>query len=118
MRMKSKLIHRCTLVHKGQKVGADSYGRDIFGDVPEPNVYCRLDSVTDSRSQGDTGTDFLTSHMMFFAPDQELSMDMVVKDIEDKYGNVVLSGEFIADKIKPVYGRRKLHHFEVSLKKG
>lgn len=118
MRIKSKLIHRCTLVHKGQKIGADSYGRDIFGDVTESKVYCRLDSVTSSLSQGETGTDFITSHIMFFAPDQQVSMGMVVKDIQDKYGNIVFVGEFVAEKIKPFYGRRNLHHFEVSLKKG
>lgn len=118
MRINSKLIHRCTLIHQGQVVGQDPYGQDVYGDMVVENVHCRLDSIVNDRSSEETGTDYLTDYKLFFDHATKLSMDMKVKDLKDKYGNEILPGTFITDEILPFYGRRKLHHFEVKLKRG
>lgn len=118
MKFKTTLIHRCTVIHSGQITGQDPYGQDIYDDVKIENVSCRLDSLKNSRSPGETGTDYLTSYMLFFDADMKISMNMKVMDLKDKYGNSILPGEFITDQILPIYDRRKLHHFEVKLKQG
>lgn len=118
MRIKSKLIHTCSLVHQGQVIGQDPYGQDKYGDMVIENVPCRLDSVVESRSNEETGTEYLTSYTLFFDPGTKLSMDMKVKDLKDKYGDQILPGTFITDEILPFYTRNKLHHFEVKLKRG
>jgi len=118
MKFSTWLIHRCTIVHQNQKVGEDDYGQDIYENTIVENVPCRFDQLKTSRSPGETGTDYITSYVLFLDAETNISLDMKFQNIKDKEGNTVIPGEFIATEVFPMYGKRKLHHFEVNLKQG
>lgn len=118
MKFRSLLIQRCTLIHRNQKTGEDDYGQDIYEDVEVNNIPCRIDQIRQAASYGQTGTDYLISNVLYLDKDMKVSMDMIVRDLKDKKGNVILEGSFVADAVLPVYDRSKLHHFEITLRKG
>lgn len=118
MKFSTWLIHRCTVIHQNQKVGEDDYGQDIYENTEVENVPCRFDQLKSSRSSGETGTDYITSYVLFLDAETNISLDMKFQNIKDKEGNTVIPGEFIATEVFPMYGKKKLHHFEVNLKQG
>lgn len=117
MRFDRLLIHRCTLVKHGQVTGQDPYGRDIIEDVPIENVPCRLDQLQKRVSTDERGTDFITENVLFLSASQQVEPSMKVHSIKDLRGNDVVPGIFGIQNIKPIYGRIRLHHYEVTLQK-
>lgn len=111
------LIHRCTLIHPGQKTGEDDYGQDIISDVSDINVACRVDSIRERPSTSDTGTDYILTNVLYLPSEAVVSLDMRIQDIFDKKGIPVLLGTYAASNINPIYDREKLHHYEVALQR-
>lgn len=111
------LIHRCTLIHPGQKTGEDEYGQDIISDVIDSNIICRVDQIRERPSRSETGTDYILTNVLFLPVEAVVSPDMRIQNIFDKSGNSVLTGEFTVLNINPIYDREELHHYEVSLQR-
>ncbi len=116
MRFNHLLIHRCTLVVHDQLIGYDDYNRPKYGDKDIENVSCRVDQVKKFISRDENGANFITQYVLFTGTDQELRNDMTIKDIKDKQGNSVLTGEFTLESATPCYSRVRLHHYEATLK--
>jgi hypothetical protein len=117
MRFEKILIHRCMLILPGQVVGKDQYNRDILEDVPIYGVPCRCDQIKRRLSNDAYGVDIIVENILFLSASQQIADSLMVKDIMDKEGNMILPGVFSADNINPIYGRVRLHHYEVTLKK-
>lgn len=117
MRFGALLIHRCTLIHQGQKIGEDEYGQDIFGDLVEANVPCRVDKVQQFVSPDNSGEDYIQENTLFISKQIKVSLSMRIRDIIDKEGNPVLPGDFRIKLVNPMFGKRKLNHFEISIRK-
>lgn len=117
MRFKTLLIHRCTLLVPGEKVGEDEYGRDIIGTSEFNNVHCRVDQIRLRQMRDEAGTDFVLDNVLYLAADQLISLDTAITDIKDKKGNPVLQGSFSVESMNPIYDQLKLHHYEVALKR-
>lgn len=117
MNLRRLLIHQCTTVTPGQKTGETEYGKPIYGDITKVNVRCRSDLIRQFKSSDAYGTDVITTKMLFLAPDEEFTEETRFSNIRDKDGNVLLEGTYSVEDSKPAYGRKRLHHHEVSLKK-
>lgn len=111
------LIHRCTLIHPGQKTGEDDYGNDIISDIVDSNIACRVDQIRERPSTSDTGTDYILTNVLYLPSEAVVSLDMRIEDIFDKHGRQVLPGSFLPLNLNPIYDREELHHFEVSLQR-
>lgn len=111
------LIHTCTLIYPGVKTGEDEYGQDIFSDAEYTDIPCRVDQIRERPSTSDTGTDFILTNVLYLTSEANISLDMLIKDIMDKEGNIVLPGSFGVMNLNPIYDREKLHHYEVSLQR-
>lgn len=111
------LIHTCTLIIPGQKIGEDDYGQDIYSDEIKNKMPCRADEIRERPSTSATGTDFILTNMLFLPKEAEISPDVQIQDIIDKENNPVLIGTFGVMNIHPVYDRARLHHYEVSLQR-
>jgi hypothetical protein len=109
------LVHRCTLVKPGVEVGKDPYGRPIYEDVEIANVACRADQIRRRVSSDESGVDYILENMLFFSAQTELTESMKIKQIQDDTRHPVLSGTFGIQNIRPIYGRIRLHHYEVIL---
>ncbi|MGM9926031.1 MAG: hypothetical protein ACI35R_17435 [Bacillus sp. (in: firmicutes)] len=118
MKITTLLIHRCTIIYEDQVVGQDPYGQDIHDEKVVEDIHCRLDQLNYYQARGETGTDYVTEHILFLAPDVDISLSMRITDIKDKYGNQVIEGNFIVEKVNPKFGKRGVHHFELELKGG
>lgn len=117
MSLRRLLIHRCTTVTPGQKIGETEYGKPIYGNVTKENVPCRSDLVRQFKSSDMYGTDVMTTNMLFLKPDEIFSEETRFSNIRDKQGNILLEGTYSVEDSNPAFGRRLLHHHEVSLKK-
>lgn len=117
MRFERLLIHRCTLISPGQVVGKDRYNRDIREDVPVANVPCRVDSITRRVANDQNGEDIVVQNVLFLLGTQEVVDTMTARDIRDLEGNAVLDGTFSFQDINPIYGRVRLHHYEIALQR-
>lgn len=117
MNFNSLLIHRCSFLIQGEQMGEDDYGRPISGTIESINIRCRLDQMRERVVADDTGNDYILTNVLFLGSEQSIDLDTKIFNIKDLNGNVVLAGTFIPKDIKPVYGRRNLHHYEVSLLK-
>lgn len=117
MRLRRLLIHLCTTVTPGQKTGETEYGKPIYGEVRKENVPCRSDLIRQFKSSDMYGTDVVTTNMLFLKPDETFTDQTRFSNIRDKAENVLLEGTYSVEDSKPAYGRKLLHHHEVSLKK-
>lgn len=117
MSFKSLLVHRCTLLIQVEGAQEDDYGRPIPGTIEHMNIPCRVDQVRERVASDDTGNDFILSNILFLGPGHEVTLDTKIVNIEDLEGNPVLSGSFSVKNRNPVYGRRRLHHLEITLQK-
>lgn len=117
MNFKKLLIHRCTLLTEGESTAEDDYGRPIPSTIESINVPCRVDQIRERVASDDTGNDFILSNVLFLDETQTVSLTTRIFHIEDLQGNPVLTGSFAVKNINPVYGRRKLHHTEVTLQR-
>lgn len=117
MSLRRLLIHRCTAVTPGQKTGETEYGKPIYGNITKKNVPCRSDLIRQYKSSDMYGTDVITTKMLFLAPDEPFTDQTRFSNIRDKDGNILLEGTYTVEDSKPAYGRKRLHHHEVSLKK-
>jgi hypothetical protein len=118
MRFERLLVHRCTIVYSTDVVvGKDPYNRDIYGDEPNSNVPCRVDQIKRSVSADTNGVDNIVDNILFLSPTTQVNESMKIMDIKAKNGEVVLEGVFTVNRIDPIQGKRKLHHYEVTLKK-
>lgn len=117
MSLRRLLIHSCTVTTLGQKVGETIYGKPIYEDVVKENVPCRVDQIKQGVTSDPYGTDFITQNLLVLGPGQTFSETSRFSDIRDKKGNPVLEGSFGIESSKPAYGRRSLHHHEITLKK-
>jgi hypothetical protein len=114
---KSLLIHRCDLVQRNVVTGTDDYGRDIYGESVIPGVPCRADQLRARSSRDPYGTDFIVENVVYFPPDHKVTKEMSVNNIVDMDGNPVLEGSFSIENLATVYGRIRIHHYEVSLQR-
>lgn len=117
MNFKKLLIHRCTLLTEGESTAEDDYGRPIPSTIESINTPCRVDQIRERVASDDTGNDFILSNVLFLDETQTVSLTTRIFHIEDLQGNPVLTGSFVVKNINPVYGRRKLHHTEVTLQR-
>lgn len=117
MSLRRLLIHTCTTATPGQKIGENTYGKPIYGEVKKEGVRCRSDLIKAVRSSDTYATDIITTKMLFLAPDETFTDETRFSDIRDKDGVLMLSGTYAVEESKPAYGRRQLHHHEVTLKK-
>lgn len=117
MSLRRLLIHLCTTVTPGQKIGETEYGKPIYGDVKKENVPCRSDLIRQFKTSDMYGTDLVTTNMLFLKPDESFTEKTRFSNIRDKKGNELLAGTYSMADSKPAYGRKLLHHHEVSLKK-
>lgn len=117
MRLERLLIHTCTLINPGQVIGKDPYNRDIVQDVPIEGVSCRVDQIKRRISNDTHGTDIIVENVLFLSPAQKINDSMKIANLRDKTGNPVLLGIFKPANINPVFARRGLHHYEITLKK-
>ena len=117
MSLRRLLIHRCTVITPGKKIGETEYGKPIYGDERTPDVPCRADQIKQAVTSDAYGTDYVTKNVLFVEPNQSFVESTRFSDIRDQQGNPVLKGEFGIESSKPVYGRRSLHHHEITLKK-
>lgn len=117
MSLRRLLIHLCTTVTPGQKVGETDYGKPIYKDVIKENVPCRADLIQQNVTTDTYGTDVITKNMLFLSPDETFTDQTRFKEIRDKEGRSILDGSYMMQDSKPAYGKRRLHHHEVLLKK-
>lgn len=117
MSLRRLLIHLCTTVTPGQKVGETEYGKPIYKDVAKENVPCRADLIQQNVTTDTYGTDVITKNMLFLSPDETFTDQTRFKEIRDKEGRSILDGSYMMQDSKPAYGKRRLHHHEVLLKK-
>jgi len=117
MRFERNLIHRCTLVLPKQKIGETEYGKPIYRDLPVKNVPCRSTEIKRIVSRDQYGVNFITENILFLSASQDVEEEMKVKDITDRDGKPVLMGTYRTEECKPIYGRVRLHHYEVTLQK-
>lgn len=117
MSLRRLLIHRCTVITSGKKIGETEYGKPIYGDEVTPDVPCRADQIKQAVTSDTYGSDFITKNLLFLEPTQDFSETSRFSDIRDQKGNLILSGSFGLESSKPAYGRRGVHHHEIILKK-
>lgn len=111
------LIHRCSISVPGDSGETDPYGRPIDESTILANVHCRSDQIRSRESRDESGVDTILTNALFFGPGTVLTQEMKVMDIQDKEGSIILPGTFAITGVFAVYGRRSLHHFEVTLRK-
>ncbi|TWT04607.1 hypothetical protein [Planomicrobium sp. CPCC 101079] len=117
MSLRRLLIHSCTTVTPGQHIGETEYGKPIYKDVVKKNVPCRADLIQQTVTSDTYSTDSITKNMLFLGPDSLFDENTRFKEIRDKQGNVILEGSFVMEDSKPAYGKRRIHHHEITLKK-
>ncbi|MEN3781490.1 hypothetical protein [Priestia megaterium] len=117
MRFITMLNHRCTLFIQGEVTGQDDYGRDIVSNIESMNVPCKLDETVFRAVQDDTGTDTILDSILFLHPDYKVDLGTTILNIVDLEGNPVIQGSFSVQDIHPIYSLKKLHHFEVTLRR-
>jgi len=117
MNFKKLLIHRCSLLTEGEATGEDDYGRPIPSTIESINVPCRVDQIRERTAYDSTGNDYIVTNVLFLDANETVASTTKIFHIEDLEGNPVLSGSFSVKDINPVYGRRKLHHNEITLQK-
>lgn len=117
MSFRSLLIHHCDLIQRNVVTGTDDYGRDIYGESIIPGVSCRADKMRASTSRDEYGVDFIIDNVVFFAADIPIQEDMTINNIRDMEGKSVLTGSFGIKEINTIYGRKFLHHYEVTLQR-
>jgi hypothetical protein len=117
MRFERNLIHRCTLVLTGQKIGETEYGKPIYGELPVEDVPCRAEQITRRVSRDQYGVDLITENILFLGADQQIPSNTKVRDIRDLKDRPVLEGIYTVEKAQPIYSRVRLHHYEVTLQK-
>lgn len=117
MNLRRLLIHRCTVITPGLKVGETEYGKPIFKDVKKEDVPCRADSIQRTIATDAYSTDIVTKNVLFLSPDEQFNENTKFENIRDQNGHPVLLGAYRFQESKPAYGKRRLHHHEVSLEK-
>jgi hypothetical protein len=117
MRFERNLVHRCTLVLTGQKIGETEYGKPIYGEVPIEDVPCRAEQIKRRASVDQYGVDFITENILFLGADQQIPSNTKIKDIRDLKDKPVLDGVYNVEKAQPIYSRVRLHHYELTLQK-
>lgn len=117
MRFRSMLTHRCTLLLDGGVIGEDDYGRDIIGKIESMNVPCKLDEPKYTMSVDDNGTDYLLNSLLFLPPEFNVDLNTTILNIVDKKGNPVVQGSFSVKGIVPISDLKKLHHYELTIRR-
>lgn len=117
MRFKSLLNHRCTLLIEGEVTGQDEYGRDVVTSIENMNVPCKLDEPKFRSVPDDTGTDIIIDSMLFLHPKFQVDLGTTILNIVDLEGNPVIQGSFSVVDISPIYSLKKLHHYELTLRR-
>lgn len=117
MSFKSLLVHRCTLLIQEEGALEDDYGRPISGTIEHMNIPCRVDQARERVAYDDTGSDFILSNILFLGPAHAVDLNTKIVNIVDLDGEPVLIGSFSVKNRNPVYGRRRLHHHEITLQK-
>ncbi|MGP4063088.1 hypothetical protein [Halobacillus sp. H74] len=118
MRIERLLVHSCTLITPGVVTGQDPYGRDIYEENVERNVPCRVDQIRQHTSRDEYGTDFVIQHVIFIGKNQPVNNDTRFKDFVDDNGNQIINGVYEVEQIAPMYKRRTINHYEITLKEG
>ncbi|PFP29406.1 hypothetical protein COJ96_10910 [Bacillus sp. AFS073361] len=118
MRISHLLIHCATVVVPGGQSGKDAYGRPIYSEPTTREIKCRLDQLRQSTSTDDEGKDVLWSYILFAGPEDSFDMNMQIREVVDKEGNVVAKGTYSIEQIFPVYQLSRLHHYELHLSRG
>lgn len=117
MRFEALLIHRCTLIGKGEVVGVDPYGRDIIEESKREDVPCKFDEIRFTNAPDDTGNDFIYENTIYFDQDARITLDTKIRDVMDKQGNLILPGSYTITRAIPLYGGDSLHHWEVTIQR-
>lgn len=117
MSLRRLLIHFCTTVTPGPIEGETEYGKPVYKDVVKKNVPCRADLIQQTVTSDSYGTDSITKNMLFLGPDTPFNEKTRFKDVRDKQGNIILGGSYVMEDSKPAYGKRRIHHHEITLKK-
>lgn len=103
------------MILPGESTGEDDYGRPIPGDIESINIPCRVDQIRERVASDDTGNDYILSNVLFLGANEPVTTEAKIFNIKDLQGNPVLTGSFSVKNLNPVYGRRSLHHKEVTL---
>ncbi|MDA1742236.1 hypothetical protein PDK44_25220 [Bacillus cereus] len=114
---KRMLIHRCTLIKKGVLVGKDEYNRNKYEDKEIPDVPCFFDTIRKKVVKTDKSVDTIEQNILFTLPTTDVAEAKQVKDVKTLDDITILSGVFDIPEKEPVYGRKKLHHYELELEK-
>ncbi|MDA4083845.1 putative minor capsid protein [Bacillus cereus] len=118
MRFEGLLIHQCTFIKQNVVIGQDDYGRDIYGEEQIKGIKCRFDKLEKRVTKNDNSIDTIIQPVLYLAASQEISETVKIKDIADQNGISLLPGIYEIQKLTPVYGKIRVHHYEVELKKG
>jgi hypothetical protein len=117
MRFKHLLKDTCTLTFGETVIGRDEYNAPIFAPDRQEEIQCRFDQFQEVVSRGEFGAATVTKTRLFLLPGQKVSPTMVVSDIKDANDNVLTVDSFNVADLGPKYGKRNLHHYEVTLRK-
>lgn len=114
---KRMLIHRCTLIKKGVLAGKDEYNRNKYGTQEVKDVPCFFDTIRKKVVKTDKSVDTIEQNILFLLPDDDVAAATQVKDIKTLDDILILDGVFDIPEKKPIFGRKKVHHYELELEK-
>ncbi|MCU5716667.1 hypothetical protein OCB69_16275 [Bacillus cereus] len=114
---KRLLIHRCSFIKRGVITGKDAYNRNIYEDVTIHDIPCRFDTVRKRVVNNDKNVDIIEENILFVLPSNDIAASLHVTNIRTKDDIPIISGTFSVEKLNPQYGRKKINHFELELKK-
>jgi len=114
---KRLLIHRCSFIKRGVVTGKDAYNRNIYEDVTIHDIPCRFDTVRKRVVNNDKNVDIVEENILFVLPSNDIATSLHVTNIRTKDDIPIISGTFSIGKLNPQYGRKKINHFELELKK-
>lgn len=119
MRIERLFNHLADMVTAGDSTEEDEYGRPIPGSGGSETIECRVDRVQAANSRDESGTDTIWTYNLICGPDVHINSGSRFANVRDKKtGAVIVDGSFAVDSFFPAYNGRRLHHYEVALKKG
>lgn len=114
---KRLLIHRCSFIKRGVITGKDAYNRNIYEDVTIHDIPCRFDTVQKRVVNNDKNADIVEENILFVLPSNDIAASLQITNIRTQDAIPILAGTFTIEKLNPQYSRKKIHHFELELKK-
>ncbi|MEI2491813.1 hypothetical protein VVF85_19755, partial [Acinetobacter baumannii] len=95
----------------------DEYNRNKYEDVEIPDVPCFFDTIRKKVVKTDKSVDTIEQNILFTLPSTDVAEAKFVKDVKTLDDITILSGVFDIPEKKPIYGRKRLHHYELELEK-